>query len=142
MFDLLAAIFGKLYQIAAGVHAVLDLGRGILFDGGDYSAEVYLVLTVILGGAGAFAAGRAVASTWKPLVQVPVYAAGLAAAVRFLHYALFEEELLSIHYFLAAFAILAAIALLGFRMMRVNQMVRQYSWAFRRSGLFGWRKAV
>ena len=142
MFDLLGAIFEKLYQIAAGIHALLDLGRGILFDGGDYSAEVFLVLTLLLGGAGAYAAGRAVASTWKPPVQVAIYALGLAAAVRFLHYALFEEDLASLHYLLTTFAILAAIAFLGFRRMRVSQMVRQYSWAFQRSGLLGWRKAA
>ena len=142
MFETLAAVFGKLYQIAAAVHAVLDKGRGILFDGGDYSAEVFAVLTLLLGGAGAFAAGRAVASTWKPAVQVPVYALGLAAAVRFLHFALFEEDLASVHYLLTTFAILAAIAFLGFRRMRVSQMVRQYSWAFQRSGLLGWRKTA
>ena len=140
MFAQIAAIFAPVYEFLARVHAVLDHGRGILFDGGAYAAEGFLFMTVFLGGLGAWASGRAVASTWRPMLQAPLYCAGLAAAVRFLHFALFEEELTSIHYYLVTFVLLAAVALLGYRAMRSGQMARQYSWSFARLGPFGWRR--
>ena len=46
----------------------------------------------------------------------------LAAAVRFLHFALFQEELLSIHYYLVTFVILLAVAWLGYRSCGPTQM--------------------
>ena len=142
MWAQLAAILAPAYDLFVRIHAVLDLGRGVLFDGGDYAAEGFLFMTVFLGGLGAWASGRAVASTWRPMLQAPLYCVGLAAAVRFLHFALFEEELTSIHYYLVTFALLAAIALLGYRAMRSGQMARQYSWSFARLGPFGWRRTA
>ena len=62
----------------------------------------------------------------------------LAAAVQFLHYALFQEELLSLQYYLVTFVLLLAVAWLGYAAMRARQMATQYSWAFERIGL-RWR---
>ena len=142
MFAQLTAIFAPLYEICIRIHNALDLGRGIVFDGGDYAAEGFVVMTVILGGAGAWASGSAVASTWRPLPQALLYCIGLAAGVRFLHFALFEENLQSIQHFLVTFVFLAALAALGFRAMRSSQMARQYSWSFARLGPFSWRRTA
>lgn len=96
----------------------------------------FFFLTVIIGGATALAAGRAVAKTWRPITQVFVYAAILAAAVRFLHYALFdgyffispENPLEGVARWALAYAILAAIGAVGYKVRRSAQMASQYSW--------------
>ena len=121
------------------LYALVEHGRGILFEGGAYAGAVFTVLTLLLGGAMAWSSGRAIALTWRPLWLVPVYMLALSAMVRFLHYALFEENLASLVHFAVTFAILLALALGGYRSMRVAQMLRQYSWAFARSGFLGWR---
>ena len=113
--------------------------RGLLYEGGDYAGWVFLFLTVVLGGGLAFATGRAMAQTWRPLWQVPLGMAPLALAVRFLHFALFEETLLSLRYYLVTFALLTVIGIAGYRVMRATQMTTQYSWLYAGSGPFGWR---
>ena len=50
----------------------------------------------MLGGAAALATGRALAKTWSPLAMLTPYMVVLAAAVRFLHFSLFGELLLSL----------------------------------------------
>lgn len=124
--------FTRLYDL-------IEHGRGILFEGGVYAGPVFIVLTLLLGGAMAWSSGRAIALTWRPIWLVPVYMLALSAMVRFLHYALFGENLASLVHFAVTFAILLALAMSGYRAMRVAQMLRQYSWAFARSGLLGWR---
>ena len=96
----------------------------------------FAFLTFVIGGATALAAGRAVAKTWRPIAQVFVYAAILAAAIRFLHYALFDG-----YFFLSrdnpidglwrwalTYVILAAIGAVGYKLRRAAQMSSQYSW--------------
>ena len=128
----LMGFFTRLYD-------AIEYGRGLVFEGGTYAGSVFLVLTLILGGSMAWSAGRAIALTWRPLWLVPVYMVALSAMVRFLHYALFQENLGSLQHFAVTFLILLALALWGYRSMRVAQMLRQYSWAYARSGLLGWR---
>ena len=53
------------------------------------------LVTGVLGGGAAFLAGRAIAQTWRPFWNVLLYMAMLGAAVRFVHFALFEGTLLS-----------------------------------------------
>ena len=121
---------------------ILEHARGIVFEGGDYAAMVFIVLTLIFGGTMAFASGRAIALTWRPFLQVPVYMLPLAAMVRFLHFALFEEALLSFYFFLLTFLILSLFALWGYQTTRAKQMVRQYPFAFSKAGSFGWRDSA
>ena len=99
---------------------------------------VFLVLTVIIGGSGAFLSGRGLARGWKPYGRVFFYMALLAAAVRFFHYALFDGTLLSLHYYLVTYVILVGAALLGYRWMRTTQMVTQYRWLYRRTSPISW----
>ncbi|MBV9637818.1 MAG: hypothetical protein JOZ40_24585 [Methylobacteriaceae bacterium] len=111
---------------------------GLLFAGTDNGFWVFLIMTVILGGSAAWATGRALAKTWRPFGQVFVYVIGLGGAVHFLHHALFGEAFLSLHYYLVDVVILAVAASLGYRRMRAQQMVTQYSFSFDASGPFGW----
>jgi hypothetical protein len=110
----------------------------VLWSDGPYGIFTFVLLTLVLGGAGAWATGRAVAKTWRPLATLAPYMIFLAAAVRFLHYALYAEPLLSIPLFISALIWMIIVGALGYRAMRASQMATQYSWAYDSSGL-NWR---
>lgn len=95
-------------------------------------------ITFVLAGGGAWMMGRALGLNWRPDWQLLVYAALLAVADRFLIYALYGGDILSVTGYLVDASLLAVIAALSYQIARARQMVRQYPWAFRRSGLFGW----
>ena len=105
----------------------------------DDGPWVFLVLTVVIGDAGAFLSGRGLARSWKPFWRIFLYMALLAAAMRFFHYALFDGTLTSLYYYLVTYAILLIAALLGFRAMRTTQMVTQYRWLYERTSPLTWR---
>ena len=111
--------------------------QGLLSEG---SFGVFLLVTVVLGGGAAMLAGRAIAQTWRPWWQIVAYMLILACAVRFIHFALFEGTLLSLHYYLidAAVCLLAGFA--GFRLARRSQMLKQYRWINAPAGPMGWRR--
>jgi hypothetical protein len=102
------------------------------------SLGVFLLVSVLLGGGAAWLAGRAIAATWRPWWHVAFYMLILAVAVRFLHFALFDATLLSLHYYLVDFGICLALGFLGFRATRTAQMVTQYRWINARAGVFSW----
>ncbi|MCB1521312.1 MAG: hypothetical protein KDJ37_12155 [Hyphomicrobiaceae bacterium] len=89
---------------------------------------VFLVLTVLLGGAAAWSTGRAIAETWKPYWQLVWYVLLLAAAVRFIHFGLFEEPLLAPGNYLVSLSVLAVCAAVGHRVTRMRQLAYQYGW--------------
>ena len=102
---------------------------GILYaEGGLLS---FLILTVVIGGGMAYAAGGAVADGWKSMAHLVFYTFLLTLADRFLHYALFEGELLSVPRFVVDFLILLAFAWLGYSLRRASQMKRQYGFRAR-----------
>src|SRR5262249_35191893 len=106
----------------------------------EQSLGVFVLVSVVLGGAAAWLTGRAIAATWRPSWHVVVYMVPLAFAVRFLHYALFDGKFLTLHYYLIDFAVCLGSGLLGFRLMRVTQMVSRYGWINERDGLLRWRR--
>ncbi len=103
------------------------------------SPWIFLVMTIILGGGAAFMAGRSLASGWKPIGLLLAYMVPFTAGMRFLHFALFEATLTSLHYFITDGLIFVASALLGYRLMRVAQMTTQYPWLYERSGPLTWK---
>ena len=111
--------------------------QGIIYE--EPSAWLFLLVTVILGGAGAWMTGRACAQTWRPYYILAVYLVILAAAVRFIHMALCQGTLLSPHYFLVDLVVVQAIGAIGYRYTRVKQMVSKYTWLFEPAGPFAWR---
>ena len=111
---------------------------GILWPEQPYGLLTFVLITLLLGGLGAWAAGRAMAQTWRPMPMIALYMLFLTAGVRFLHYALYGEKLLSLHYFIVAYVWTIVVAGLGYRWMRAGQMATQYSWAYERVGL-SWR---
>ncbi|WP_321340922.1 DUF6867 family protein [uncultured Cohaesibacter sp.] len=106
----------------------------------EVSFGTLLLVTICLGGGAAWMAGRAIANTWKPTSQIISYMILLAAAVRFLHFALFEGTLLSLHYYLVDLIILLIICWLGFRFTRTNQMVHQYHWLYEKVSPLTWKE--
>ena len=111
---------------------------GFLYE--EDSLGVFVLVTVILGGGAAWLAGRAVAATWRPWWQVIFYSLVLGGAVRFIHFALFEGTLLSIHYYAVDSAICLVCGLLGFRLARAAQMVARYPWINEPHGALRWRR--
>lgn len=83
--------------------------------------------------------GRAVAKAWRPLLTFLIYSLLLAAAVRFLHYALYQGPFLSLTHYLSDLAVLAVVGVLGYRYTRTKQMVTQYNWLFERASPLSWR---
>lgn len=105
----------------------------------EVSLGDFLLVTVALGGGAAWMAGRAVAKGWNAFVQVFIYAALVTCAVRFCHFALFNGTLLALDHFLLELVVLFAIATLGFRLVRKQQMTQRYGWIYEDAGLLCWR---
>ncbi len=104
------------------------------------SLGVFIGLTVILIGGAAIMTGRALADGWKPAWQVVAACFGLALADRFLVYALFGGELLSLSGFIVDFALLTALGLIAHRLTMVHKMIAQYPWRYERASLWSYRE--
>lgn len=115
----------------------MDLAN-LLYEEG--SLFVFILVSIVLGGGGAWLTGRAIADTWRPPWQVAIYAFVLGAAVRFIHMALFDGTLLSLHYYTVDAAICLAFGYAGFQVARAAQMARQYSWLIEKHGAMRWRR--
>lgn len=111
--------------------------QGILYE--EPSVWTFLLVTLVMGGGASWMTGRALAVTWAPIWHGIFYFLLLAAAVRFIHFALFHGTLLSLHYYLVDALFVIVIGLIGFRYKRTQQMTTQYPWLYIRSGLLSWR---
>ncbi len=101
---------------------------------------VFFIVTGIVIGFAAYMTGQAIANTWRPAWQLVVYVLLLGVVARFLIFALFDGELLSLTGYAASTALLLAIGVFAYRLTRARRMVHQYPWLYERSGLFGWRR--
>jgi hypothetical protein len=104
------------------------------------SLPVFIGLTLILFGGCAYMTGQALAATWRPWWHVIPYSLLLGAADRFLGFALFGGDLLSLAGGLFDSATLVAIGLLAYRLTLVRRMAQQYPWLYIRTGLFTLRQ--
>jgi len=95
---------------------------------------VFILVTVVLGGGASWLAGRAIALTWRPWWHVLAYMLILGAAVRFIHFSLFDGTLVSPHYYAVDSAIAILIGLAGYRLTRARQMTVQYGFRVRSDG--------
>jgi Domain of unknown function (DUF6867) len=101
---------------------------------------IFMLVTILLGGGAAWLTGRAIAAAWRPWWHVLGFMLLIAAAVRFLHMSLFGGTLISPYFYVVDTAFCMAFGLLGFRLMRVSQMVASYGWINERAGLLSWRR--
>ncbi|HEX7776961.1 MAG TPA: hypothetical protein VF449_10590 [Parvibaculum sp.] len=101
---------------------------------------VSLGITLILGGGCAWMTGRALALNWRSDWQIVVYGLLLGVADRFLVFALYQGELLSLSGYLIDGLLFILTGVAAFRLTRARQMVRQYPWLYESHGPLGWRK--
>ena len=107
-----------------------------------YASETPLqvvLVTGLIGGGAAWLTGRAIAQTWRPFWHVVLYVALLSAAVRFVHFALFQADLIAPASYAADTLYLLGLGALAWRVTRAAQMVTQYDWLFERTGPLSWR---
>jgi len=101
---------------------------------------IFIGVTVILAGGASWMMGQALAGTWRPIWQVIIYALLLGLADRFMIYALFEGELLSLNGFIMDSLTLLVIGLASYRITQVKTMVKQYPWMYKRGSIFHWKE--
>jgi hypothetical protein len=107
-----------------------------------YATETWLQILLvsgIIGGGAAWLSGRAITHTWRPLGHVIGYMLLLGAGVRFVHFALFQADLLSLPSYAVDTLFLVLVGCLSWRLTRATQMVTQYKWLYERAGPFTWR---
>ena len=104
------------------------------------SPGVFIGLTVIIIGGAAIMTGRALADGWKSPWVVVAASFGLGLADRFLVYALFGGQLLSLGGFLMHLVVITAMALIAFRVTKVRKMVTQYPWRYEQVSLWSYRE--
>lgn len=112
--------------------------QGVLYE--EASVFLFALVTVAMGGWAAFMTGKASAETWRGPVETAIYLVGVAAGVRFIHFALFHGTLMSLRFFLVDATVIMLIGLAAWRMTRARQMTTQYWWLYERAGLFAWRE--
>ncbi|WP_232628927.1 DUF6867 family protein [Methylobacterium sp. Leaf118] len=112
--------------------------QGILHE--EDSVLLFLLVTVAMGGWAGGMAARALARSWRPYRDCLPALLGVAALVRFIHFALFSGTLLSAQYFLVDALVVLAIGSASFRITRAAQMTTQYRWLYARTGPFTWRE--
>ena len=98
-----------------------------------------LFVTLVLGGSCAYLAGRAIATTWRSIWVAAAAMIPMGLAVRFVHFALFNETLLMPRTYAVETLVLMAIACLSFQRTRAQQMVSQYYWLYEPNGPLSWR---
>ena len=111
--------------------------QGILYEAD--SSLVFVFVTLILGGVGAWMTGRACAKTWRPEIVMVAYVLILGLGIRFIHFSIFGGTLLSPHYYIADTIVLEIIGYLGFRFTKTRLMIRQYYWLYQAAGPFSWK---
>lgn len=94
----------------------------------------FLLVSVVFGGALAFAMGRSTARSWSGWGSLAFYTLLLTVAVRFMHFAMFGGTFFlppstlatALHYALVDLLVVLAFAALGRTTTRASQMTRQY----------------
>jgi len=104
----------------------------------EFNLIQYILMTLILFGWCSFQLGKAMASTWQSITLMFFYTLLLTCFDRFLLFALFEQKLFSLIHFSVDFITLSIIALIAFKITRVNYMVAQYPWKYNKSSLFSY----
>lgn len=112
--------------------------QGILFE--EESIWLFGLVTVLMGGWAAWMAARAIARAWRPFPYAALALLLVAAAVRFIHFALFGGTLLSAQYYLVDAAVVMLIGAAGYRYTRTRQMTTQYRWLYERTSPLTWRE--
>jgi Domain of unknown function (DUF6867) len=114
--------------------------QGVLYE--ESSIGLFLLVSIVMGGAAAWASGKSIAQTWRPAWMVIPYMLILGMAVRFIHFALFEGTLLSPQFYAVDAVVCLIFGFLGYRATRAAQMTTQYGWINDRAGFLRWRRTA
>ncbi|MBT05527.1 MAG: hypothetical protein CMM32_01205 [Rhodospirillaceae bacterium] len=94
---------------------------------------IFLLFTIPFIGGAAFLMGRALAKTWRSVWWVVPYSLLLGLVDRFLVFALFEGELLSVLQYIGGTCAILCIGLSAYRLYFVSMLVNQYPWIYQRT---------
>ena len=130
---------GLIDQLGNFADALDQFGQVYLSLFVEQDTWIFIILTCMLGGGAAFAAGRSLALGWRPYYLLFIYMLIFTCGIRFLHFALFESALLSVKYYISHGLVIQLSALLGYRMTMARQMAEKYPFAYERVGLLSWR---
>jgi small-conductance mechanosensitive channel len=111
--------------------------QGILYE--EPSIWQFFFVTFLLGGWAAWMTGRASAQTWRPKSSLVVFVLLLGIGIRFIHHALFEGTMFTLHYYIVDTILLMVFAFIGYQYTRTNQMVTQYNWLYERASPLSWK---
>jgi hypothetical protein len=114
--------------------------QGILYD--DSSVWIFVLVTLLMGGAAGFSTGRAIAQTWRPGWHLVLSALALGVAVRFIHFALFEASFLTPQYYVIDTLFVLLAGFVGFRLTRVRQMTARYRWLYEATSAFTFKSTA
>ena len=107
-----------------------------IFSGDFFAGEVVFFLLCCFG---AWRVGRSISSDWKPLSSLVISILLLGLGARFLHFALYEAQFISVSRYLVDTAVLLVLGILGYRHTRTKQMTTQYHWLYEKASPFSWR---
>lgn len=111
--------------------------QGLIYE--EDAIGLFLLVTVAMGGWAGWMAARGLAKGWRPFWQIVPALLAVAAAVRFIHFALFDGTLLSPHYYAVDAIVVMIVGLAGYRWTRTRQMTTQYRWLYERTSPLTWR---
>ena len=107
----------------------MSMLQGILYE--EPSAWLFLLVTVVMGGWAGWMAGRGIARAGGRSGTARWRCSLVAAAVRFIHFALFTGTLLSLHYYAVDAVVVMIIGAAGYRYTRTRQMTTPVPLALR-----------
>jgi hypothetical protein len=111
--------------------------QGILYE--EVSFGQFLFITCIIGGWTAWRTGKSVAENWQNYTTVILYTLLLGVGIRFVHHALFEGTMFSLHYYIIDTIVLLLFSTAGFRFYRTKQMTNNYYWLYEKASAFSWK---
>jgi uncharacterized membrane protein SirB2 len=113
--------------------------QGIIHE--EPSIWAFIMISILIGGWTAWRTGKSVATGWGEIVpHLIIYTLLLGVGIRFIHHALFNGTMFSLHYYIVDTVVLLIFSLLGFRYTRARQMATNYYWLYEKTGPFGWKK--
>ncbi|MDX3927070.1 MAG: hypothetical protein QHC90_14845 [Shinella sp.] len=111
--------------------------QGILHE--EPSILQFLFITVIMGGWTAWRTGKSCAENWQSSTTLVIYVLLLGWGIRFIHHALFNGTMLTLHYYAVDTIVLLLFATAGFRYYRTRQMTTIYYWLYEKASPFSWK---
>ena len=105
----------------------------------EFNFIQFFLMTFILFGWCSYQLGKAMANTWQSISLMIFYVFFLTLFDRFLLFALFEQELLSLIMFFIDFTTLSLISLISYRIAKISYMVNQYPWKYQKVGFFSYK---